>query len=387
MSGHSNPAATPTMGFILQHQSLSDGSLQITIYPAPTTVQPTTDAARVVNEIGMMLQGARVVLLGSNIIDTDSRLLAWIFVVARACGRRGVSLSCESMPERITRQIGLALSVPERAGARRTQRVEPLLSVIGRTAVGIYADLQDWLSFVGELLVALWSFFRRNARVPVGDIWKIVDECGPGALPIVTLISTLVGVILAFIGAQQLRQFGAQIFVANLVSVAMLREMGAVMAGVIMAGRTGAAFAAQLGTMQVNEEIDALKTFGISPMQYLVIPRVIALVVMMPLLCLYADTLGIVGGAVVSSLTLDISLVQYFNQAATAVHLSDVWLGVFKSCVFGVLIAIAGCLSGIRCGRSASAVGVAVTSAVVSGIVAIVLSDALFAFMTELAGV
>jgi phospholipid/cholesterol/gamma-HCH transport system permease protein len=122
-------------------------------------------------------------------------------------------------------------------------------------------------------------------------------------------------------------------------------------------------------------------------MQYLVVPRVLALVVMMPLLCVYADMLGIVGGAVVSSLTLDISLAQYFNQAKTAVHLSDLWLGVFKSCVFGVLIAIAGCLSGIRCGRSASAVGVAVTSAVVSGIVAIVLSDAIFAFVTELAGV
>jgi phospholipid/cholesterol/gamma-HCH transport system permease protein len=162
--------------------------------------------------------------------------------------------------------------------------------------------------------------------------------------------------------------------------------MGAVMAGVIMAGRTGAAFAAQLGTMQVNEEIDALRTFGISPMQYLVVPRVLALIVMMPLLCIYADLLGIAGGAFVSALTMNISLLQYFHQAQTAVQLSDVWLGVFKSCIFGVLIAIAGCISGIRCGRSASAVGIAVTSAVVSGIVAIVLADALFAIITELIG-
>lgn len=324
---------------------------------------------------------------GGEDLRADSRLLAWVFTVAKECSQRGMELSFESMPEQITRQLALALSVPERKGAKREWRKDTVLAVIGKGAVHIRADLQGWLTFVGELLVSLWNFARRRARVPTRDIWKVIDECGPGALPIVTLISTLVGVILAFIGAQQLRQFGAQIFVANLVSVAMLREMGAVMAGVIMAGRTGAAFAAQLGTMQVNEEIDALKTFGISPMQYLVVPRVLALVVMMPLLCLYADMLGIVGGAVVSSLTLDISLVQYFNQAATAVHLSDVWLGVLKSCVFGVLIAIAGCLSGIRCGRSASAVGVAVTSAVVSGIVAIVLSDALFAFMTELAGV
>lgn len=326
-------------------------------------------------------------MIGGDQIPTDARLVAWIFTVARECARCGVTFRCESMPERITRQLALALSVPERKGARREWRKDPVLTVIGKSAARIGSDLEAWLTFIGELLVSLWSFARKRASVPIRDTWKIIDECGPGALPIVTLISTLVGVILAFIGAQQLRQFGAQIFVANLVSVAMLREMGAVMAGVIMAGRTGAAFAAQLGTMQVNEEIDALKTFGISPMQYLVVPRVLALVVMMPLLCLYADMLGIVGGAVVSSLTLDISLVQYFNQAATAARVSDVWLGVCKSCVFGVLIAIAGCLSGIRCGRSASAVGVAVTSAVVSGIVAIVLSDALFAFMTELAGV
>ena len=375
------------MGITLHHRERRDGALEISICAPPAVANVASDSAAVLRLVTSIEPGRRVVLLGSGEASPDSQLLAWIFTVARECARRGVELSFESMPEPITRQLALALSVPERKGARREARRDSLLAAIGKGAVHILADLRGWLTFVGELVVSLWNFARRRATVPTRDIWKVIDECGPGALPIVTLISTLVGVILAFIGAQQLRQFGAQIFVANLVSVAMLREMGAVMAGVIMAGRTGAAFAAQLGTMQVNEEIDALKTFGISPMQYLVVPRVLALVVMMPLLCLYADMLGIVGGAVVSSLTLDISLVQYFNQAATAVHLSDVWLGVFKSCVFGVLIAIAGCLSGIRCGRSASAVGVAVTSAVVSGIVAIVLSDALFAFMTELAGV
>jgi len=374
------------MGFILQHQERPDGSLEIIISTSSSATR-TIDAAGVMQAIGALPKGASLTLRGRELGAADSRLLAWIFSVTRECERRGVEVSLDEMPEQVQRQIGLALSVPERKGAKREHRRDSILATIGKAAVGVVTDLKGWLTFLGELLVSLWSFITRKARVPTRDIWTIIDECGPGALPIVTLISTLVGVILAFIGAQQLRQFGAQIFVANLVSVAMLREMGAVMAGVIMAGRTGAAFAAQLGTMQVNEEIDALKTFGISPMQYLVVPRVLALVVMMPLLCVYADMLGIVGGAVVSSLTLDISLSQYFNQAKTAVHLSDLWLGVFKSCVFGVLIAIAGCLSGIRCGRSASAVGVAVTSAVVSGIVAIVLSDAIFAFVTELAGV
>jgi phospholipid/cholesterol/gamma-HCH transport system permease protein len=374
------------MGFTLHHKERPDGSLEIAVSTAPTVSQ-TIDRAGVMKAIAGLAKGSSVRLIGDTVSGTDSSVLAWIFAIARECGRLGVTLSLESMPEQINRQIALALSVPERKGAKREHHKDSIIITIGKAAVGLVADLKGWLTFIGELLVSLWSFIKGRARVPIRDIWNIIDECGPGALPIVTLISTLVGVILAFIGAQQLRQFGAQIFVANLVSVAMLREMGAVMAGVIMAGRTGAAFAAQLGTMQVNEEIDALKTFGISPMQYLVVPRVVALVVMMPLLCVYADLLGILGGAVVSSLTLDISLMQYFNQAKTAVHLSDLWLGVFKSCVFGVLIAIAGCLSGIRCGRSASAVGVAVTSAVVSGIVAIVLSDAIFAFVTELAGV
>jgi phospholipid/cholesterol/gamma-HCH transport system permease protein len=337
--------------------------------------------------LGRTQPGGRVIITGGEDLSVDSPLLAWLFSVAKLCAARQLTLSMVRMPEQVERQLALALSVPERKGARRSAHQASLLETIGRSTLSLRDNLVGWLEFLGELVVSTWQFVRGRARVPVRDIWLTMDECGPGALPIVTLISTLVGVILAFIGAQQLRQFGAQIYVANLVSVAMLREMGAVMAGVIMAGRTGAAFAAQLGTMQVNEEIDALKTLGISPMQYLVVPRVVALIVMMPLLCLYADVLGILGGAFVSALTMDISFVQFFQQAATAVHLSDVWLGVSKSCVFGVLIAISGCLSGIRCGRSASAVGIAVTSAVVSGIVAIVLSDAVFAVITEMLGV
>lgn len=373
------------MFFTASYQFQPDGALLVT---ARSAAAPPHDdgTASVLTAVSTVKPGATVALSVVEITNPDSILVAWMFSVARECAKRELQLRTDGLPESIVRALTLALSVPERRGARRESKRDSFVVVVGRSATGLVEDIRAWLSFVGELTVALGLFVRRKARVPVRDIWLTLDECGPGALPIVTLISTLVGVILAFIGAQQLRQFGAQIYVANLVSVAMLREMGAVMAGVIMAGRTGAAFAAQLGTMQVNEEIDALRTFGISPMQYLVVPRVLALIIMMPLLCLYADILGILGGALVSALTMNISLVQYFHQAKTAVHLSDVWLGVFKSCIFGVLIAIAGCISGIRCGRSASAVGVAVTSAVVSGIVAIVLSDAVFAVLTEIVG-
>ena len=375
------------MSLTAHHETGPDGSLLVRIEDAPSTEVSERGLSSCAEAVSALPAGGRVVVTGGKDIAVDSLLTSWLFGIAKRCQEKNLALSLDKLPDQVGRQLSLALSVPERKGARRVGSRSSLLETIGKGTLALRDNLVGWLEFIGELVAALWLFVRGRARVPVRDIWITLDECGPGALPIVTLISTLVGVILAFIGAQQLRQFGAQIYVANLVSVAMLREMGAVMAGVIMAGRTGAAFAAQLGTMQVNEEIDALKTLGISPMQYLVVPRVVALIVMMPLLCLYANVLGILGGAFVSALTMDISLVQFFNQAATAVHMSDLWLGVSKSCIFGILIAIAGCLSGIRCGRSASAVGVAVTSAVVSGIVAIVLSDAVFAIITEVLGV
>ena len=201
------------------------------------------------------------------------------------------------------------------------------------------------------------------------------------------LAITLTAVILAFVGAVQLLMFGAQIFVADLVGIAMLRVMGAIMVGIIMAGRTGAAFAAQIGTMQVNEEIDALQTLGISPMEFLVLPRMIALIIMMPLLCVYADLMGILGGMIVGVGMLDISMVQYYQQTRAALNLNHFWIGLFQAGVFGVLVALAGCLRGIQCGRSASAVGDAATSAVVTGIVSIVVATAIITVICNVLGI
>jgi phospholipid/cholesterol/gamma-HCH transport system permease protein len=206
------------------------------------------------------------------------------------------------------------------------------------------------------------------------------------ALPIVSLISFLVGVILAYVGAIQLRTFGAQVYVADLVGIAMTREMGAMMAAIIMAGRTGAAFAAQLGTMQVNEEIDALQTLGIPPVEFLVLPRMLALALMMPLLCLYADLLGILGGAAVGLGMLDIGPTEYYLRTADAVHLNDAVAGLIKGSVFGGLVAVAGCLRGMQSGRSASAVGAAATSAVVTGIVSIIVFDAIMTVIFDILG-
>jgi phospholipid/cholesterol/gamma-HCH transport system permease protein len=193
--------------------------------------------------------------------------------------------------------------------------------------------------------------------------------------------------ILAFVGAVQLSQFGAGIYVANLVGLAMAREMGAMMTAIIMAGRTGAAFAAQLGTMQVNEEIDALSSMGIDPMEFLVVPRMMALMLMMPLLVLYADLMGMLGGMVVGVGMLDLGVFEYIEQTKRSVSLTQVNIGLVKGVVFGVLVAVAGCLRGMQCGNSSQAVGMAATSAVVTSIVLIIVTDGLFAVVLNVLGI
>jgi phospholipid/cholesterol/gamma-HCH transport system permease protein len=202
----------------------------------------------------------------------------------------------------------------------------------------------------------------------------------------VGLISFLVGIILAYQGAVQLRAFGADIYVADMVGVAVVREMGALMAGIVLAGRTGAAFAATLGNMKANEEIDALETLGISPVDFLVMPRMAALFLMMPLLALYSNVLGILGGLVISAAILDIPASLYWAETKTIVDLSDLFVGLIKAGVFGILIGLAGCLRGLQAERSAAGVGAAATSAVVTSILLIVVLDAVFAVFFNILG-
>jgi phospholipid/cholesterol/gamma-HCH transport system permease protein len=207
------------------------------------------------------------------------------------------------------------------------------------------------------------------------------------ALFLVSLISVLVGMIFAFVGAIQLTMFGAQIYIAHIVGIAMVRVMGAVMAGILMAGRTGASFAAELGIMQTNEEIDALKTLGVAPVDFLVLPRILALIIMLPLLTLYADMMGILGGMVVSAGIFGINPVEYWQHTLMAVKLSNLWVGLINGLVFGVVVAIAGCYHGMQCERSAAGVGTATTSAVVSGITGIVIATAIITFICQIFGI
>ena len=278
------------------------------------------------------------------------------------------------LPEGMRRLLELSMAQRSQhplAKAPASTRLERL----GGHMLGIVARFRSLLSFIGETIIGVAAFLSGRARFRRIDLWIVMQDVGARALPIVSVVAFMFGAVLAFIGSLQLRPFGAQVFVANLVGSGMALEMGALITGVVMAGRAGAAFAAQIGTMQVNEEIDALNAMGFRPTEFLVVPRVIALSLMCPLLALYADAVGIVGGLLVGVTMLDLSSAAYWTQMLQFLEADQFVKGLVKSFVYGILIAICGCLRGMQCGRSAQAVGEATTSAVVTSIVAIVVAD------------
>lgn len=315
-------------------------------------------------------------LKGEHLGRWDSRLVLFLFELEAYCKQQNIILDMTDLPIAAQGLLKQASAFPVRDSGQKINQDVTFITQLGLQAQDFYKQTLTMLAFVGEVCFSSMRLLRGKACFRQQDLWLIMQECGPKALPIVTLISLLVGLILAFVGAMQLKIFGAQIYVANLVGLGMAREMGAMMTAIIMAGRTGAAFASQLGSMQVNEEIDALETLGISPIDFLVLPRMLALIIMLPLLCLYADLMGILGGLLVCVTLLDISVVEYLVQTKSALDLNDFYTGLIKSSVFGVLVALSGCLSGMQCGRSSSSVGDAATAAVVAGIISIVVADA-----------
>ena len=336
-------------------------------------------------EIGSRPQ--RIAFDATALEGWDTSLLTFLIQVTAAGEQHKVEIDRAGLPEGVRRLLTLAEAVPERKGARRDAEEADILERIGVAAIGFGSAATDFLAFIGQATLAVGRLFIGKARFRSSDLFLVIQQCGAEALPIITLISFLVGTILAFVGAVQLQQFGAAIYVADLVGIAMAREMGAMMTAIVMAGRTGAAFAAELGTMKVTQELDALTTLGLPPMDFLVMPRMLALSLMMPLLCVYSDILGIIGGALVAIGMLDVTVVQYVNETRNAVSLTSYATGIGKSFVFGVLVAIAGCLRGVQCGKSSSAVGDAATSAVVTGIVLIIVADGLFAVVFNVLGI
>jgi phospholipid/cholesterol/gamma-HCH transport system permease protein len=314
----------------------------------------------------------------------DSSLVRFVGEVEAWCA--SVSARCDSsaLPEPVRKLVAqMAQAQQER---RPAAGVPNLLAVVGLAAGGLWRQARELVDFIGECTLSAIGVLRRPGRFRWRDCLYEMQQCGAMAVPIVSLSSFLVGLTLAYTGAIILRQFGGDIWVADIVGLSTFREMGAVMTGVVLAGRTGAAFAAQLGNMKAGEEIDALETLGIPPVEFLVLPRLLALTLMTPLLAMYANCLGVIGGMVVSAGLLEIPPSAYWIETRTVIDLSDVSVSLIKSVSFGTLIAVAGCLRGLQADRSAAGVGRAATSAVVTGILLIILADALFAVLFNVLG-
>jgi phospholipid/cholesterol/gamma-HCH transport system permease protein len=329
----------------------------------------------------------RVSFDASRLGGWDSGLATILARVDELCAARHIPIDYGGLPEGLRRLLELAGAAPRNEPESVPAANPGLVERLGVEVLGWGRGGRDALAFIGEVALALGRMVTGGARYRVIDIWELIQACGAAAVGIVAVISFLVGVILAFMGAVQLERFGASIYVADLVAIGITRDMGAMMTAIIMAGRTGAAFAAQLGTMRVRQEVEALETMGISPIEFLVAPRVIALVLMMPLLCLYSDFIGIFGGAAIGVGMLHVSLASYLDESFHALYPSGVLGGLFKSLVYGILIAIAGCYRGMNCGNSAAAVGEATTTAVVDGIILVVVACGIFSLVYHVIGI
>ncbi|MFD2256455.1 MlaE family ABC transporter permease [Luteolibacter algae] len=345
---------------------------------------------------GNWLRGNRQEITGDSrqgwpdVFDTgklgkfDSTLPAYLLKHLREMRPEDPGL--EGLPNDLRGLMELALKVPERSEAKSSEKEPNGLSLLGLRSTAAWTSLESVLEFIGDTVLSTARFFTGRAKFRSEDFLLAVQECGAGALPIVSLISFLIGMILAFVGNVQLADFGASLYVADLVGIAMVREMGVMMTAIIMSGRTGAAFAAHIGSMNANQEIDALKTFGFNPFDFLVLPRVFALVLMMPILTIYSNAVGILGGMLVGA-GVGIPPSLFFAEMLTTVDLTQASLGVFKSVFFGAAIAIAGCLQGMRSGNSSAAVGQATTRAVVASITAIIILDSGFAVLFTILGI
>jgi phospholipid/cholesterol/gamma-HCH transport system permease protein len=374
-----------------RYEMLSDpsaaGTIRLQLSGSWRVSRPLPAAAELERDLEARSGVRRIVIDARDLTGWDSGLLTFLRHLDGFAHRLGLETDLSGLPDGVRRLLRLAAAVPERAGARRGSDRESFVARVGKETLALIEGSREVVAFLGEVTLALGRMLRGKARFRGSDLMVTIQEVGAQALPIVSLISFLVGMILAFLGSVQLLQFGAQIYVAPLVAIGMARDMAAMMVGIILAGRTGAAFAAQLGTMQVNEEIDALSTFGFAPVDFLVLPRILALVSMTPLLCLYADLLGILGGAFVGVTFLDLPPITYFQSTQQGVHLIDFAGGLIKAAVYGIVVAVAGCLRGIQSGRSSAAVGQATTSAVVTSIVFIVLSMAMLTLIYNAVGI
>jgi phospholipid/cholesterol/gamma-HCH transport system permease protein len=313
-------------------------------------------------------------LICADSVEWDSSLVVFLQKIIRDIQEKQKKVNLEGIPSGIRKLLELSTSKKADVGTD-TSRVDEF----EKFATDFPNYFIQPVEFFGAVIICFFDFISGRSSMRWRDFFESARRCGASALPIVTLISFLTGLTMAFVGSVQLEKFNAKIYVADLVSLAMVREMGALMVAIIMAGRTGASFAAEIGNMNLNEEIDSLRTFGISPISFLVLPRVLAIFLMTPLLTLYADVVGIMGGLTVGTVVMDFSAIHYLEQTQAALtHMWEVYSGVTKSLFFGLIIGLVGCYKGMHSGRDSAALGKSVTSAVVISITFIIVADALF---------
>ena len=315
----------------------------------------------------------------SGVDYIDGTGLALLVELRRQPRPAGAAVTVEGLPDRFRPLVDQFRPAAFPFEAPRDQRRRPgLIESLGRSTADGLVQGRSFVVFLGRATTATVASLVHPRSVRWGDMLAIAEEAGAGALPIVALVSFLVGVILAFQAGIAMRQFGATLYVADLLGIAITRELGPLMMAIMLTGRSGAAFAAELGTMKVNEEIDAVETMGLDPVRFLVVPRILAGIAVAPVLATFSDVVGIAGGAAVMP-AFGIPLIAYFNEVIAVTTITDFVGGIVKSFIFGIIVAGIGCLRGLQTKSGAAAVGLSTTSAVVSGIVLIVVVDGIFA--------
>ncbi len=316
----------------------------------------------------------------------DSSLVAVLFRLALVCQKNNITIDWSETPENLKQLVELALKVDRKPTVAKDIKI-PFFEAVGEWGIEKFATLKKVAYFLADIWGSVKRFIAGTAVMRKIDFDFALEDCGYKAVGIVSLVSFMVGLILAFVGAIQLKMFGAEIYIASLVTIGMIRIMGAIMAGIIMAGRTGASYAATIGTMQVNEEVDALKTLGFNVSDFLILPRLLSLVLVMPFLTMLADIMGIIGGGTVAIFMLDIAPQQYVNFSVEAFGLNNFLVGLFHGLVYGVIISASGCYYGISCGRNADSVGLATTKAVVSSIVIMIVATGIITWVCQVMGI
>lgn len=330
--------------------------------------------------------GAHLSFQTSDVQAWDTGLIAFLWDLKRVAHDAGITLDMQTLPGPVRQLLELLPEAPDEPVHHQGHRT-PFLEAVGGHAIASMTEV-GVVSELGALTAkgAVQTILGRS-RMRMVDLLANTADAGPYALLIVGIVNFLIGAILAFVGAVELQKFAAGIYVASLVGIAMVREMAAVMTAIIMAGRTGGAYAARISTMQGNEEIDALTVFGIPTSTYLILPAVLSLIITMPFLYLYGCLIGMLGGFVVAISMLDITAAGYFHQTVTAFGIGQFIFGFIKSLVFGAFIGLTSCRIGLKAGRSAADVGIAATRAVVVGIVGVIAIDAIFAVIADVLGI